>query len=62
MPDCTCRLWRPGYEKVTEYPQVSGFTSTCRPTHAIVATIRVPDGGTKEDVQAALDAVDSEID
>ena len=31
-------------------------------THGIVATVKVPDGGTKEDVQAALDAVDSEID
>ncbi|GLA67397.1 hypothetical protein AtubIFM54640_010715 [Aspergillus tubingensis] len=31
-------------------------------THGNVATIKVPDGGTKEDVQAALDAVDKEID
>jgi hypothetical protein len=31
-------------------------------THGIVATVKIPDGGTKEDVQAALDAVDSEID
>ncbi|KAJ5481519.1 hypothetical protein N7475_000331 [Penicillium sp. IBT 31633x] len=31
-------------------------------THGIVITIKIPDGGTKEDVQAALDAVDSEID
>lgn len=32
------------------------------PTHGVVATVKIPDGGTKEDVQAALDAVDSEID
>ena len=33
-----------------------------RGTHGIVATVKIPDGGTKEDVQAALDAVDNEID
>lgn len=31
-------------------------------THGIVATIKVPDGGTKEDVEAALAAVDDEIE
>lgn len=31
-------------------------------TYRIVATVKVPDDGTKEDFQAALDAVDSEID
>jgi hypothetical protein len=31
-------------------------------THGIVATIKVPDGGTRDDVQAALDAVDDDID
>ncbi|EKV18925.1 hypothetical protein PDIG_06400 [Penicillium digitatum PHI26] len=37
-------------------------TKTRKGTHGIVATVKIPDGGTKEDVQAALDAVDSEID
>ena len=31
-------------------------------THGIVVTIKVPDNGTKEDVEAALDAVDEEVD
>lgn len=31
-------------------------------THGIVATIKVPDNGTKDDVQAALDDVDEDID
>lgn len=31
-------------------------------THGIVATVRVPDGGSKEDVEAALNAVDKEIE
>ncbi|KAI1908613.1 hypothetical protein LOZ12_004492 [Ophidiomyces ophidiicola] len=31
-------------------------------THAIIATIKVPDEGTKEDVKAALDAVDNHIE
>lgn len=31
-------------------------------THGIVATVKRPDGGTKEDVQQARDAVDGEID
>lgn len=31
-------------------------------THGIVATVTIPDDGTKEDVRAALNAVDSEID
>lgn len=31
-------------------------------THGIVATVKVPDNGTKEDVEAALDAVDEDVD
>ncbi|KAA6406458.1 MAG: hypothetical protein FRX48_09729 [Lasallia pustulata] len=31
-------------------------------THGIVATIKVPDNGTKEDVEAALNAVDEDVD
>ncbi len=30
-------------------------------THGVVAIVKVPDGGTKEDVKAALDAVNEEI-
>ncbi|SLM34162.1 hypothetical protein LPUS_02872 [Lasallia pustulata] len=31
-------------------------------THGIVATIKVPDNGTKEDVEAALNAIDEDVD